>query len=191
MPEMQGQAVVKSPRCKGKTSRFYRKKAHFWAKKRQLPSVLILYGPKPNMRPILFWLHNDLALKDHLNKSRKLWLAKGGNAFTIIVSVPECLSKKAAWRIRLNSSFHRATVDRTGPILSGEHVHICISILPKYAVAEAIGYLEGKSAIAVARQFVGCQKNFNCEHYGLVATRFQTSILRGTRFEIIFVIKNV
>ncbi len=30
---------------------------------------------------------------------------------------------------------------------------MCILIQPKYAVSEVIGYLKGKSAIAVARQF--------------------------------------
>ena len=38
-----------------------------------------------------------------------------------------------------------------------------ISIPPKYSVAEVVGYLKGKSAIAVARQFGGKQKNFNGE----------------------------
>jgi putative transposase len=49
--------------------------------------------------------------------------------------------------------------------MSGDHVHMCISIPPKYAVSEVIGYLKGKSAIAVARQFAGRKKNFNGEHF--------------------------
>ena len=36
-----------------------------------------------------------------------------------------------------------------------------ISIPPKYSVAEVIGYMKGKSAIAVARQFGDKKKNFN------------------------------
>jgi len=43
-------------------------------------------------------------------------------------------------------------------------VHTCISIPPKYAIAEVIGYLRGKSAIAVARQFGAKQKNLNGEN---------------------------
>jgi putative transposase len=43
-----------------------------------------------------------------------------------------------------------------------DHVHMLISIPPKYSVAEVIGYIKGKSAIAVARQF-GDKKNFNGE----------------------------
>jgi putative transposase len=33
------------------------------------------------------------------------------------------------------------------------HVHMCISIPPKYSVSTIVGYLKGKSAIAIARQF--------------------------------------
>jgi putative transposase len=46
-----------------------------------------------------------------------------------------------------------------------DHVHILIRIPPKYPVAEVIGYLKGKSAIAVARQFGGRKRNFNGEQF--------------------------
>src|ERR1044072_6377829 len=46
-----------------------------------------------------------------------------------------------------------------------DHVHMLIRIPPKYAVAEVIGYIKGKSAIAVARQFGGRQRNFNGERF--------------------------
>jgi putative transposase len=42
---------------------------------------------------------------------------------------------------------------------------MCISIPPKYSVSEVIGYLKGKSAIAVARQFDGRQRNFSGERF--------------------------
>ncbi len=45
-----------------------------------------------------------------------------------------------------------------------DHVHMCISIPPKHAVSEVIGYLKGKSAIAVARQFGGKKQNFSGEN---------------------------
>jgi len=41
-----------------------------------------------------------------------------------------------------------------------DHVHILISIPPKYAVSQVIGYIKGKSAIHVARVFMGKRKNF-------------------------------
>ena len=40
-------------------------------------------------------------------------------------------------------------------------VHMCISIPPKYAVPTVAGYLKGKSAIAIARQFQGKRRNYN------------------------------
>jgi putative transposase len=44
-----------------------------------------------------------------------------------------------------------------------DHCHMLIKIPPKYSVSEVIGYIKGKSAIAVARQFSGRQRNFNGE----------------------------
>ncbi len=44
-----------------------------------------------------------------------------------------------------------------------DHVHMLIQIPPKYSVAVVVGYLKGKSAISVARQFSGRDKNFNGE----------------------------
>jgi len=43
--------------------------------------------------------------------------------------------------------------------LMPDHVHICIAIPPKHAVASVIGFLKGKSAIAIARQFQGKERN--------------------------------
>jgi len=47
----------------------------------------------------------------------------------------------------------------------GDHVHMLIKIPPKYSVAEIVGYIKGKSAIAVARQFGGRKRNFNGERF--------------------------
>ncbi len=47
--------------------------------------------------------------------------------------------------------------------MASDHVHMCVSIPPKYAVSEVIGYLKGKSAIAVARQYGGKNRNFTGE----------------------------
>ena len=44
-----------------------------------------------------------------------------------------------------------------------DHVHMCIAIPPKYPVASVIGFLKGKSAIAVAR-LCGKERNFTGEH---------------------------
>jgi len=46
-----------------------------------------------------------------------------------------------------------------------DHVHMIISIPSKYSVASIVGYIKGKSAIAVARQFGGRKKNFSGEKF--------------------------
>jgi putative transposase len=51
-----------------------------------------------------------------------------------------------------------------GPMVQ-DHVHMLIRMPPKYAVAEVIGSIKGKSAIAVARQFGGRQRNFHGERF--------------------------
>jgi len=47
--------------------------------------------------------------------------------------------------------------------LMPDHVHRCIAIPPKYPVASVIGFLKGKSAMAVAR-LSGQERNFTGEH---------------------------
>ncbi|MEK7994125.1 MAG: IS200/IS605 family transposase [Planctomycetota bacterium] len=49
--------------------------------------------------------------------------------------------------------------------LQSDHVHMMISIPPKYAVSQVVGYLKGKSAIQIARRFLGKQRNFVGEHF--------------------------
>jgi len=49
--------------------------------------------------------------------------------------------------------------------LQPDHVPILISIPPKYSVAHVIGYIKGKSAIYVARNYAGKMKNFTGEHF--------------------------
>ena len=47
--------------------------------------------------------------------------------------------------------------------LMPDHVHMCLSIPPKYAVSNVVGYMKGKSAIAIARNFGGRTRNFTGE----------------------------
>ena len=41
-----------------------------------------------------------------------------------------------------------------------DHVHVMISIPPKFSVAQVIGYIKGKSAIHIARNFSESRRNF-------------------------------
>ena len=87
-----------------------------------------------------------------------------------VVFVPKFRKKALFGKTRqyLKGVFHELARQKGCGIVSGhiamDHVHMCISIPPKYAVSEVIGYLKGKSAIAVARQFGGKKRNFNCEN---------------------------
>lgn len=46
-----------------------------------------------------------------------------------------------------------------------DHVHLCLSIPPKYSVANTIGFLKGKSAIRIHRDFLGREQNFTGFHF--------------------------
>ncbi len=88
-----------------------------------------------------------------------------------VVFTPKYRKKELYGKIRkyLRGVFHDLAKQRNCEIVSGnivkDHVHMCISIPPKYSVAEIVGYLKGKSAIAVARQFGGKKRNFSGEKF--------------------------
>ncbi len=46
-----------------------------------------------------------------------------------------------------------------------DHVHLLLSIPPKFSVANTVGYVKGKSAIRIHRQFLGRQRNFTGFHF--------------------------
>jgi len=86
-----------------------------------------------------------------------------------VVFVPKCRKNELYGKVRkfLGPVFHELANQRRSKIVEGhmvqDHVHMMIQIPPKYSVAEVVGYVKGKSAIAVARQFGGRKRNFNGE----------------------------
>ena len=70
---------------------------------------------------------------------------------------------------QLGEIFHELARHKESKIveghLMGDHVHVCLSIPPKYAVANVVGYIKGKSAIQIARTFGGRQRNFTGENF--------------------------
>jgi putative transposase len=46
-----------------------------------------------------------------------------------------------------------------------DHVHLCLSIPPKYSVANTVGFLKGKSAIRIHREYMGRERNFTGYHF--------------------------
>src|SRR5256886_991393 len=71
-------------------------------------------------------------------------------------------------RRKLVEVFHALARQKECQIIEGhllpDHVHMCIAIPPKYPVASVIGFLKGKSAIAMAR-LCGKERNFTGEHF--------------------------
>lgn len=49
--------------------------------------------------------------------------------------------------------------------LVSDHVHILIAIPPKYSVSQVVGFIKGKSAIAIARNYMGRRKNFTGQSF--------------------------
>ena len=46
-----------------------------------------------------------------------------------------------------------------------DHVHLCLSIPPKFSVANTVGFLKGKSAIRIHREYLGRKRQFTGFHF--------------------------
>ena len=83
-----------------------------------------------------------------------------------VVFIPKYRRKVIYGQIkqRLGDIFRRLALQKESEIEEGhlmsDHVHMMISIPPKYSVAQVIGFIKGKSAIHIAREFAGRRKNF-------------------------------
>ena len=70
---------------------------------------------------------------------------------------------------RRKEIFHELAKQKGCEIVEGhlmaDHVHMCLSIPPKYAVSNVVGFIKGKSAISIARTFRGKSKNFTGENF--------------------------
>ena len=88
-----------------------------------------------------------------------------------VVFIPKYRKKRIYGEIRreLGEVFRRLAEQRESWIEEGhllpDHVHMMISIPPKYSVSQVIGYVKGKSAIHIARTFAGRKRNFVGQHF--------------------------
>ncbi len=84
-----------------------------------------------------------------------------------VVWIPKYRRKTLFGELRSNlvEVFHELARRRESKIVEGhlqpDHVHMLISIPPKYSVAHVIGYMKGKSAIHIARTYLGQRKNYS------------------------------
>jgi putative transposase len=88
-----------------------------------------------------------------------------------VVWIPKCRRKTLYDQLRkhLGEVFHELARQKESQVLEGhlqpDHVHMLISIPPKYAVSQVVGYMKGKSAIHIARTYLGQRKNYNGMHF--------------------------
>ena len=88
-----------------------------------------------------------------------------------VVFIPKGRRKKLYVHVRrdLGEVLRRLASQKECRIEEGhmmsDHVHMMISIPPKYSVAEVIGYIKGKSAIHMARVYGGRKQNFVGQHF--------------------------
>lgn len=88
-----------------------------------------------------------------------------------VVFIPKRRKKAifGAIRKQLGEVLHELARQRECRIVEGhlmpDHVHMCISIPPKHSVSYVVGYIKGKSAISIARRFMGKTKNFTGENF--------------------------
>ena len=72
-------------------------------------------------------------------------------------------------RKHLGETFRRLAKQKECEIeerhLMPDHVHMMISIPPKYPVSQVVGYIKGKSAIDIARRFSASRRNFTGQHF--------------------------
>ena len=88
-----------------------------------------------------------------------------------IVYIPKYRKKAlyGALRQQLGEVLKQLAMQRESRIEEGhlmrDHVHMLVSIPPKYSVSQVVGYLKGKSAIHIARTFMGKPRNFTGESF--------------------------
>jgi putative transposase len=88
-----------------------------------------------------------------------------------IVFIPKYRRKAlyGALRQQLGEVLKQLAMQRESRIDEGhlmrDHGHMLVSIPPKYSVSQVVGYLKGKSAIHIARTFMGKPRNFTGESF--------------------------
>ena len=88
-----------------------------------------------------------------------------------VIFIPKCRRKTLYKELRehLGEVFRHLAEQKQSRIEEGhlmaDHVHMMISIPPKYGVSEVVGYIKGKSAIHLARVYGERKQNFVGQHF--------------------------
>ena len=87
-----------------------------------------------------------------------------------VVFIPKRRKKLIFGKLRkhIGAVLHDLANQKESEIVEGhlmlDHIHMCISIPPEYSVSHMVGFIKGKSAIAIAHQ-LGRRKNFTGESF--------------------------
>ena len=87
-----------------------------------------------------------------------------------VVWIPKCRKKVLYGQLRkeLGPVLRKLASHKESEVIEGslkvDHVHVLVSIPPKYSVSQVVGYMKGKSAIWVART-MGKNRNFVGQHF--------------------------
>lgn len=69
----------------------------------------------------------------------------------------------------LELAFRDLAAQKESQVMEGhlhpDHVHVLISVPPKYAVSQVVGFIKGESVIHIARKFIGHRNNFTGQHF--------------------------
>ena len=88
-----------------------------------------------------------------------------------VVFIPKCRRKVLYQGIRqeLGTGFRSLAEQWEGKVEEGhlmpDHVHMLLSVPPKYSVSNVMGFIKGKSAIHIARVYAGRRRNFVGQHF--------------------------
>ena len=88
-----------------------------------------------------------------------------------VVFIPKYRRKALYGELRrhLGEVFRKLAVQKESKVEAGhlmpDHVHMMISIPPKYAVSQVIGFIKGKSAIHLVRVYGERKRNFTGQHF--------------------------
>ena len=102
-----------------------------------------------------------------------------------VIFIPKCRRKTlyAELRRHLGEVFRRLAEQKQSRIEEGhlmpDHVHMMISIPPKHAVSQVVGFIKGKSAIHLARVYGERKRNSGAELLGEGILRFDGGAGRG------------
>ena len=88
-----------------------------------------------------------------------------------VVFIPKCRRKVLYKGLRPHlGEVFRALTERKecrveeGHLMAG-HVHMLLSVPPKHAVSQVVGFIKGKSAIWLARNFAGRKRNYTGQNF--------------------------